>query len=100
MKSKLLLTCAVLLFCTCFLHGQSQASKVVNSGENSHSGWVQHPWQGKKVGYIGDSITDPNCYGNKIKKYWDFLQEWLGITPYVYGISGDNGTMCPGRRSN
>ena len=88
MKSKLLLTCTALLFCTCFLHGQSQASKVVNSGENSHSGWVQHPWQGKKVGYIGDSITDPNCYGNKIKKYWDFLQEWLGITPYVYGISG------------
>ena len=88
MKSKLLLTCAALLFCTCFLHGQSQASKVVNSGENSHSGWGQHPWQGKKVGYIGDSITDPNCYGNKIKKYWDFLQEWLGITPYVYGISG------------
>ena len=72
MKSKLLLTCIALLFCTCFLHGQSQASKVVNSGENSHSGWVQHPWQGKKVGYIGDSITDPNCYGNKIKKYWDF----------------------------
>lgn len=61
MKSKLLLTCTALLFCTCFLHGQSQASKVVNSGENSHSGWVQHPWQGKKVGYIGDSITDPNC---------------------------------------
>ena len=88
MKSKLLLTCTALLFCTCFLHGQSQASKVVNSGENSHSGCVQHPWQGKKVGYIGDSITDPNCYGNKIKKYWDFLQEWLGITPYVYGISG------------
>ena len=37
MKSKLLLTCTALLFCTCFLHGQSQASKVVNSGENSHS---------------------------------------------------------------
>ena len=26
---------------------------------------------------MGDSITDPNCYGDKIKKYWDFLQEWL-----------------------
>ena len=84
MKSKLLLTCTALLFCTCFLHGQSQASKVVNSGENSHSGWVQHPWQGKKVGYIGDSITDPNCYGNKIKKYWDFLQEWLGMTLCIW----------------
>lgn len=51
-------------------------------------GYIDHPWQGKRVGYIGDSITDPNCYGDKIKKYWSFLQEWLGITPYVYGVSG------------
>jgi lysophospholipase L1-like esterase len=49
---------------------------------------VTHPWAGKRVGFIGDSITDPNCYGDAIKKYWAFLQEWLGITPYVYGISG------------
>ena len=51
-------------------------------------GWIQHPWQGKKVGYIGDSITDPRNGGGKIKKYCEFLQEWLGITPYVYGVSG------------
>ena len=48
---------------------------------------TMHPWQGKKVGYIGDSITDPNCLTD-VRKYWDFLQEWLQITPYVYGISG------------
>ena len=88
MKIKLLLTCTALLLCTCFLHGQMLASQVVNSGEISNIWCFQHPCQVKKVGYIGDSITDPNCYGNKIKKYWDFLQEWLGITPYVYGISG------------
>lgn len=76
------------ILCSSFLYGQNQPSAVVNSAENN-SGWVQHPWQGKKVGYIGDSITDPNCRGNKIKKYWDFLQEWLGITPYVYGVSVD-----------
>lgn len=87
MKSNLLLTCTILFFCSSFLYGQNQPSAVVNSAENN-SGCVQHPWQGKKVGYIGDSITDPNCRGNKIKKYWDFLQEWLGITPYVYGVSG------------
>ncbi len=46
-----------------------------------------HPWQGKKVGYIGDSITDPKNKAGK-KKYWLWLQEWLGITPYVYGVSG------------
>ena len=46
-----------------------------------------HPWQGKRVAYFGDSITDPKNSGSK-KKFWGFLNEWLGITPYVYGISG------------
>ncbi len=63
-----------------FLCGQNQSSKVANSVE-TNNGCIRHPWQGKRVGYLGDSITDPNCYGDKIKKYWDFLQEWLGITP-------------------
>lgn len=47
----------------------------------------QHPWQGKRVAYLGDSITDPNNKGAK-KKYWSWLQDWLQITPYVYGVSG------------
>ena len=85
MKSKLLLTCTILFFCSSFLCGQNQSSKVANSVE-TNNGYIRHPWQGKRVGYLGDSITDPNCHGDKIKKYWDFLQEWLGITPYVYGI--------------
>ena len=36
-------------------------------------GWsqamFQHPWQGKRVAYLGDSITDPRNSGAK-KKYW------------------------------
>lgn len=46
-----------------------------------------HPWMNKRVAYFGDSITDPKNNGSKIK-YWNYLQDWLGITPYVYGISG------------
>lgn len=53
-----------------------------------HSACFVHPWQGKRVGYLGDSITDPKNYGNEIEKFWKFLNEWLGITPYVYGKSG------------
>lgn len=56
------------------------------SGQNKIA--VDHPWQGKRVAYIGDSFTDPKSYGDKIKKYWSFLEEWLQITPYVYGVSG------------
>ena len=46
-----------------------------------------HPWKGKRVAYFGDSITDPRNSGSK-KKYWGFLQDWLQIEPYVYGVSG------------
>ena len=48
---------------------------------------LRHPWQGRRVAYFGDSITDPRNKASK-KKYWSFLQDWLGITPYVYAISG------------
>lgn len=48
---------------------------------------LTHPWQGKRVAYFGDSITDPRNNASK-KKYWGFLQDLLGITPYVYGVSG------------
>ncbi|MCD8203054.1 MAG: SGNH/GDSL hydrolase family protein [Prevotella sp.] len=48
---------------------------------------ITHPWQGKKVAYFGDSITDPNNTA-ATNKYWKCLQDWLGITPYVYAVSG------------
>ena len=48
---------------------------------------TQHPWQGKRAAYLGDSITDPRN-STADKKYWAWLEEWLGITPYVYGVSG------------
>lgn len=56
---------------------------IVASGQ----GLIAHPWQGKRVAYFGDSITDPRNKAAKTK-YWKLLQEWLGITPYVYAISG------------
>lgn len=46
-----------------------------------------HPWQGKRVAYFGDSITDPNNKASD-NKYWSLLSEWLNITTYVYGKSG------------
>lgn len=46
-----------------------------------------HPWQGKKVAYFGDSITDPRVKAST-DKWWTLLSEWLGITPYCYAISG------------
>lgn len=102
MKSKLLLTCTVFSLCSCFLYGQSSTSvsgqnqiSATHPSDGDNKACIRHPWQGKRVGYIGDSITDPNCYGDKIKKFWDFLNEWLDITPYVYGVSGKQWNDVP-----
>lgn len=48
-----------------------------------------HPWQGKRVALIGDSITDPGL-GKEVgmKPYWSFLQDWLELDIYNYAVSG------------
>ena len=80
MKNRQFIVFALLLACPLLLHGQETS---LCGKESCNKGYIRHPWYGKKVGYIGDSITDPNCYGDNIKKYWDFLKEWLDITPYT-----------------
>ncbi len=42
-------------------------------------------WQGKKVAFIGDSITEG--VGSD-KTYHAYLAEWLGITALNYGVNG------------
>lgn len=89
-KDKLLVTLALTGTALCMPVQSTAQPKTVEPviGAAKTGMEIIHPWQGKKVGYIGDSITDPRNGGGKIKKYWQFLQDWLGITPYVYGISG------------
>lgn len=48
---------------------------------------VPNPWKGKKVAYLGDSITDKIHVGTA-KNYWQYLEEMLGVEPLVYGING------------
>ena len=57
------------------------------SGAANAQSTFAHPWMQKRVAYFGDSITDPRNSGSK-NKYWNYLQEWLDITPYVYAVSG------------
>ena len=56
---------------------------------------VRHPWAGKKVGFIGDSMTDPDCFGNETVKYWFFLQKWLKLKPHVSAVSGRQWSDLP-----
>lgn len=43
-------------------------------------------WSGKKIAFLGDSMTQKRDSSNKI--YWEYLTEFMGIEPFVYGISG------------
>ena len=44
-------------------------------------------WHGKRVAFLGDSMTDPHRVGTTCV-YWEYLGELLGIQPFVYGING------------
>jgi lysophospholipase L1-like esterase len=44
-------------------------------------------WQGKRVAFLGDSMTEPSRDGSETL-YWQYLSEWMGIEPHVYGVSG------------
>lgn len=50
--------------------------------------YVKSQWEGKKVAFLGDSITDKRQIEKTNDVYWNFLKDMLGFTPYVYGISG------------
>ncbi|NLZ73985.1 MAG: SGNH/GDSL hydrolase family protein [Bacteroidales bacterium] len=86
MKTNRICSLILLAFFSTFLFAQSKKTTI--NTEIPTKGYVLHPWYGKRIAYIGDSLTDPKNYSDKIKKYWSFLEEWLNITPYVYGISG------------
>jgi lysophospholipase L1-like esterase len=45
-------------------------------------------WRGKRVAYLGDSMTDARRVGTTCV-YWEYLSELLGTVPSVYGISGN-----------
>jgi lysophospholipase L1-like esterase len=57
---------------------------------------VEHPWAGKRIAFLGDSITDPGTLKG-CTLYWGFLEEWLGITPLVYGRGGHQWSNIPGQ---
>lgn len=45
-------------------------------------------WQGKRVAFLGDSMTDKRRIGTTFV-YWEYLNELLGVEPFVYGVSGN-----------
>lgn len=57
---------------------------------------AENPWQGKRVAFLGDSITDKGHIGTE-KNYWQYLEEMLGLEALVYGINGHQWSDLPGQ---
>ena len=89
---KRILASACILICTGGFHGYAQqqvdptaAPKVqLTTSEKTQNS----QWQGKRVAFLGDSMTDTRRIGTTCV-YWEYLSELLGIEPVVYGISGN-----------
>ena len=55
---------------------------------------MESQWKGKKVAFLGDSITD-HC--TSATNYWGYLELDLGLKPLVYGINGHQMSMIKGQ---
>ncbi len=89
MKRILSSTCTILLVAGLNTYAQQTAPKLtpkvtITTDEKTRNS----QWQGKRVAYLGDSMTDKRRVGTACV-YWEYLNELMGITPSVYGISGN-----------
>lgn len=75
----------MLVACAGWMTAQAQPKPTKQTAEKNST--FRHPWLGARIGYIGDSITDPNCYTD-VRRYWSFLEEWLGTSSFVYAVNG------------
>jgi lysophospholipase L1-like esterase len=90
-RKKVLGICALLLMITISVHAQINSGNISGISGNEAEVVQNSQWHGKRVAYLGDSMTQKSKNGtNKI--YWEYLSEWLGIEPFVYGISGHQWT--------
>ena len=64
----------------------SQASGAEGDAASGKPSW-KAAWRGRKMAFLGDSITDARHIGCT-SNYWNFLERDLGVVPLVYGING------------
>lgn len=85
---------AVVLLLAALLQPSNPEAKVKK--EATPQPEIVSQWNGKKVAFLGDSITDANQL-NFQNVYWNFLKDILGIEPLVYGINGHQMSQIVGQ---
>lgn len=70
---------------TAFAQPVANTNNMLTGNETSE--FQNSQWNSKKVAFLGDSMTQKMKKDNTV--YWEFLKDFLGIEPFVYGISGN-----------
>ena len=58
---------------------------------------IHSQWEGKRVAFLGDSITDPAQVEKHNNIYWCNLAGMLGFQPLVYAVNGHRMNQIPGQ---
>lgn len=86
MKKILVLTLSLLIIA--LLANPAVAKQSDSNSDNTpQQRNPQSQWSGKKVAFLGDSMTQKR--DSAIRVYWEYLTDLMGIEPFVYGISGN-----------
>ena len=85
MKNRIVSTCILLLIVGFNGFAQQAVPKVKLTDKEKT---LTTQWEGKRVAFLGDSMTDKRRVGTTYV-YWEYLNELLGIEAFVYGISGN-----------
>ena len=81
----LVLAAAAMMPVAMYAHkGHTHAPVVIAKAEHVTRG---SQWDGKRVAYLGDSMTDPKNTSCTLH-YWHYLDTLVGIKPVVYARSG------------
>jgi lysophospholipase L1-like esterase len=88
---KPIIACTYIFLLTISFNGLAQkavATAVPKVTVTDQEKTLNSQWQGKKIAFLGDSMTDKRRVGTTCV-YWEYLNELLGTEPFVYGISGN-----------
>lgn len=87
---QIIVSTGILLMSVSF-NGQAQQAMSTAAPKvalTSHDKTPDSQWRGKRVAFLGDSMTDKRRVGTTCI-YWEYLSELLDIKPFVYGMNGD-----------
>ncbi|MBQ0078209.1 MAG: SGNH/GDSL hydrolase family protein [Bacteroidales bacterium] len=75
--------------CALMLCGAGELNAAAKKKNQTPKPQIESQWNGARVAFLGDSITDQRQVESGTNEtYCSLLPGILGITPYVYGISG------------